>query len=171
MTLSHRDSADALIASLHVQGVASNEGFDWPDISGVLDKVEEEVGEIRHALASGDPAHARRELGDLLLISVNLARFLGADPRDELLQATARFSNRYAFLKKTLADEGKSVASCTQEELERGWQRVKHEADKLLSTGLDMGRIHGANSGLDFMKTLDFKGQSEGVDNLLETGE
>ncbi len=152
MTFPHRDTADALIASLDVQSVASSEGFDWPDVSGVLDKVEEELGEIRNALAAGDPAHARKELGDLLLISVNLARFLGANPREELLSATARFSNRYGFLKKHLAREGKSVADCPVEELERGWQHVKHDADKVLSTGLDMGRIHGANSGSDFIE-------------------
>jgi ATP diphosphatase len=150
--LSHSAYADALITSLHVQDAASKEGFDWPDVSGVLDKVEEEVGEIRQALASGDSSHARKELGDLLLISVNLARFLGADPREELLNATARFSNRFVFLKKALAGEEKCIAECTLEELEIGWQRIKHEADKVLSTGLDMGRIHGANSGPDFIK-------------------
>ena len=152
MTLSPCDPADALTASFHVQEAASGEGFDWPDVAGVLDKVEEEVGEIRHALAAGDTLHARKELGDLLLISVNLARFLGANPREELLNATARFSNRYSFLKKSLADDGKSVGNCDLEELERRWQQVKHEADKVLSTGLDMGRIHGANSGPDFIK-------------------
>ncbi|MBL7645164.1 MAG: hypothetical protein JNK74_03130 [Candidatus Hydrogenedentes bacterium] len=152
MTLSPCDPPDALIASLCVQASASAEGFDWPDVAGVLDKVEEEIGEIRHALAAGDAPHARKELGDLLLISVNLARFLGADPREELLSATARFSNRYSFLKKSLAGEGKSVGDCDLEALERRWQQVKHEADKVLSTGLDMGRVYGANSGPDFIK-------------------
>lgn len=133
MPLSNADVADALIASLQVQDAASREGFDWPDVSGVLDKVEEEVGEIRQALAAGDSSHARKELGDLLLITVNLARFLEADPRNELLTATARFSNRYAFLKKSLAEEGKNMGNCTLDELECCWQRIKHEADKLLS--------------------------------------
>ncbi len=131
--LSHHANADALSASLHVQDVASREGFDWNDVSGVLDKVEEEIAEIRHALVAGDSSHARKELGDLLLISVNLARFLGADPREELLNATERFSNRYAFLKKSLAEDGKNIGNCTLEELESGWQRIKHEADKALS--------------------------------------
>ena len=135
MPLAHADDADALSASRQVQDAASREGFDWPDVSGVLDKVEEEVEEIRQALAAGDLSHARRELGDLLLISVNLARFLGADPRNELLVATARFSNRYAFLKKSLGEEGKKVGNCTLDELECCWQRIKHDADKLLSNG------------------------------------
>lgn len=132
--MSLRES-DALLYSAAIQAGASAEGFDWPEVSGVLSKVEEELGEIREALDHGDGAHARRELGDLLLISVNLARFLGADPRAELLAATDRFSNRYACLKESLRAEGKTVENCSLEELETRWQTVKPGADKLLSGG------------------------------------
>ncbi len=142
--------ADALGYSSTIQATASAEGFDWPDVAGVLDKVEEEIGEIREALAAGDCAHARKELGDLLLIAVNLARFLGADPRDELIGATHRFENRFRQLKILLESEGKSVAECAPEALESAWQRIKPDADKLLSEGLDMDRVLGANSGPDF---------------------
>lgn len=127
------DKIDALLHSYHLQASASAEGFDWPHISGVLDKVEEEAGEIRDALAAGDIEHARRELGDLLLIAVNLSRFLGANPSEVLLQATDRFSNRFDFLKKSLAREGKTIQNCTPDELESRWQLVKLDADKLLS--------------------------------------
>jgi ATP diphosphatase len=144
------DIADALGYSRLIQAAASSEGFDWPDVSGVLDKVEEEIGEIRDALAAGDEAHARKELGDLLLIAVNLARFLGADPREELIGATDRFENRFRQLKFFLQSEGKSIRDCAPEALEATWQRIKPEADKLLSEGLDMGRVLGANSVPDF---------------------
>lgn len=127
--------SDALRYSTAVQAAASAEGFDWPEVSGVLSKVEEELGEIREALGRGDSAHARRELGDLLLITVNLARFLGADPRVELLAATDRFSNRFACLKESLRVEGKMIGNCGLEELEARWQSVKPGADKLLSGG------------------------------------
>lgn len=141
---------DALGYSSKIQASASAEGFDWPDVTGVLDKVEEEIGEIRDALAAGDIAHARKELGDLLLIAVNLARFLGADPSDALIGATDRFENRFRQLKFFLQSEGKSIRDCAPEALEGAWQRIKPEADKLLSEGLDIGRVLGANSGPDF---------------------
>lgn len=128
------DENDALLHSFQLQAAASGEGFDWPDISGVLDKVAEELGEIRDALAAGDSDHARRELGDLLLVTVNLSRFLGANPRQELVRATERFGNRFEFLKKSLALEGKNIQNCAQDELESRWQHVKHDADKLLSS-------------------------------------
>lgn len=144
------DIADALGYSSQIQASASAEGFDWPDVAGVLDKVREEIGEIDDALAAGDAAHARKELGDLLLIAVNLARFLGADPREELMDATHRFENRFRQLKIFLESEGKSIRDCAPEVLEAAWQRIKPEADKLLSEGLDMGRVFGANSGPDF---------------------
>lgn len=144
------DIADALGYSSQIQAAASAEGFDWPDVAGVLDKVEEEIGEVRDALAAGDNAHARKELGDLLLIAVNLARFLGADPREELIGATLRFENRFRQLKNFLESEGKTILDCAPEALEEAWQRIKPDADKLLSEGLDMGRVLGANSGPDF---------------------
>lgn len=144
------EKSDALEYSRRIQAAASSEGFDWPDISGVLDKVEEEICEVRLALETGDEAHARRELGDLLLITVNLARFLGADPREALVGATDRFENRFQQLKVLLHSEGKSIRDCAPEALEAAWQRVKPVADKLLNEGLDMDRVLGANSEPDF---------------------
>lgn len=126
---------DVLLESMQVQSAASAEGFDWASVAGVLAKVDEEVQEIREALVDGDCAHARMELGDLLLVTVNLARFLDADPREELQTATRRFSNRYECLKNALALEGKSVKSCTADQLERRWRQVKPHADKLLREG------------------------------------
>jgi len=126
---------DPLQESLAIQSAASAEGFDWATVGGVLDKVEEEVLEIREALAGGDAAHARRELGDLLLVVVNLARFLGADPGEELRTATRRFSNRFEHLKAALASDGRNIKNCTEPELESCWQQVKAGADKQLSRG------------------------------------
>lgn len=138
--------ADALLESLAVQGTASAEGFDWPAVAGVLAKVDEEVQEIRDALVGGDAAHARRELGDLLLVLVNLARFLDANPRDELHAATRRFANRFEMLKAALASEGKTIKNCSPAELERWWQQIKPGADEALRKGLDKGGVPGANS-------------------------
>jgi len=147
---SNRNGEDSLSYSLRVQSAASSEGFDWSHIDGVLDKVAEELGEIREALEQGDVAHARKELGDLLLIAVNLARFLEADPRDELRAATKRFETRFGLLKDTLQNEGKKIKSCSEYELEMCWQRIKPGADYILNKGLDMGPEDGANSSSDF---------------------
>ena len=129
------DIEDVLLESMAIQAAVSAEGFDWPDVTGVLDKVDEEVQEIREALDAGDRRHARKELGDLLLVTVNLARFLDASPREELRAATRRFENRFDFLKKSLAAEGKSIKSCAAGQLEERWQAIKPGADQRLSEG------------------------------------
>ncbi|MCF6285153.1 MAG: hypothetical protein L3K26_08180 [Candidatus Hydrogenedentes bacterium] len=166
----HADSTvssnDALSYSFRVQAAISAQGFDWDHVDGVLEKVEEELGEIRAALADKDEEHARRELGDLLLITVNLARFLGADPGTELRRATQRFELRFSRMKKALVADGKSVETCSLNALEGYWQGVKPEVDELLEKGLDMCPDDGANSGSVITETLDSKGQNGPVDNL-----
>ncbi|MBI2433550.1 MAG: hypothetical protein HYV26_11830 [Candidatus Hydrogenedentes bacterium] len=84
--------------------------------------------EIREAVAADDFDHARRELGDLLLITVNLARFLDTDPAEALRAATARFSARFSALKREVAREGRTVEACTLEELDAVWNRIKNHA-------------------------------------------
>jgi uncharacterized protein YabN with tetrapyrrole methylase and pyrophosphatase domain len=126
---------NAFVESWRIQDAASKLGFDWPDIAGVLDKVEEEVREIREALDERDCAHAQRELGDLLLATVNLARFLDADPGVELHRANRRFTARFDAVKKVIAEQGKTVGECTLDELDAVWNRVKHGADRALEEG------------------------------------
>lgn len=118
---------DALHASWLIQETVSARGFDWPDISGVFDKVAEELQEIRDAYASGDEAHAQREIGDLLFATVNLARFLNIHPNDALASTNTRFQRRFAHLEKALAQEGIRMEDSTLEELDRVWDRVKRE--------------------------------------------
>lgn len=121
---------DALKHSWTVQSQASALGFDWPDASGVLDKIEEELNEIREALSRSDTEHAQRELGDLLLASVNLARFLEIPPEVALQEATARFSGRFALLQAELARLGKPLSACTLAELDAVWAEVKQREQR-----------------------------------------
>lgn len=116
---------DPLAQAWQVQTDAAERGFDWPDVSGVLEKVHEEVNEIAAACRSGDLEHAKRELGDLLFSAVNVARFLHARPREELLRATERFQSRFDQVKYQLACAGRSVSQCSLEELDLLWERVK----------------------------------------------
>lgn len=116
---------DALRDSWEIQENASALGFDWPDISGVFDKVQEELGEVRHAWDAGDREHARRELGDLLFATVNLARFLDADAGAELARANERFTKRFTLLKEEAQRQGLILQHCSLKELDVIWEMVK----------------------------------------------
>ncbi len=118
---------DALLDSKRRQDAVSATGFDWPDISGVLDKVEEELGEIRQALAAGDPEHARKELGDLLLVAVNVARFLNANPAEELRRSTDRLCGRVEKVRALCEKRGIDMQSCTLCALDALWKEVKDQ--------------------------------------------
>ena len=116
---------DAFSESWRIQEEVSALGFDWPSIDGVFAKVREELGEIELAWTSGEHEHARRELGDLLFATVNLARFLKTDPRAELHRTNQRFMRRFSLLKELLQHEGRIVEECSLEELDAVWDRAK----------------------------------------------
>lgn len=118
---------DALLYSKRRQDIVSATGFDWPNISGVLDKVAEELDEIRQALADGNAEHARKELGDLLLVAVNVARFLHADPALELRRATDRLCGRVEKVRALCAARGINMQSCTLCALDLLWREVKDQ--------------------------------------------
>jgi len=117
--------SNALRDSWALQSAASSVGFDWPDIAGVFDKVREEIEEIRDAWSRGDREQAKRELGDVLFASVNLARFLDADPSEELHRANERFRARFDLLKKIVRAQGRELEECTLSELDEVWEHVK----------------------------------------------
>jgi len=119
-----------LSAAWTMQVKASEVGFDWPEIGGVLDKVHEELGEVVEALDEADIEHAQRELGDLFFASVNLARFLGIHPVRALEEANRRFANRFAMVKSVAAEQALDLRSCTLGELDAIWNSVKEHADK-----------------------------------------
>lgn len=127
----------AFPVALQAQRDAARIGFDWPDISGALDKVEEEALELRTALAAGDETHAARELGDLLFAAVNVARFLNVDPDQCLEGTTCRFQERLEIVKKIAAERQISLASCTLEALDGLWEEAKQLMHQQLEKGLD----------------------------------
>ncbi|MSO49797.1 MAG: nucleoside triphosphate pyrophosphohydrolase [Acidobacteria bacterium] len=99
-------------------------GFDWPDAKGAVDKIDEEVRELREAL-SESPERAAEELGDLLFSIANLARKLKLEPESALRAANEKFSVRFAAVEADLERRGSSVHAATIEEMEAAWQRVK----------------------------------------------
>ena len=99
-------------------------GFDWPNTAGVVDKIDEEVKELREALTQS-PARAAEELGDLLFSIANLARKLDVEPESALRGANEKFSKRFAAVEADLEQRGSSVHAATTDEMEAAWQRVK----------------------------------------------
>jgi uncharacterized protein YabN with tetrapyrrole methylase and pyrophosphatase domain len=99
-------------------------GFDWPDTAGVVDKIEEEVRELREAVTES-PARAAEEFGDLLFSVANLARKLNIEPESALRAANDKFSERFAAVEADLEKRGSSVHAATTEEMEAAWQRIK----------------------------------------------
>jgi MazG family protein len=117
-------------------------GFDWPRAEDVLDKIDEEVRELREAVRQS-PARAAEELGDLLFSLANLARQLGVEPESALRQASDKFAGRFAAVEAALAGEGRSVRDATLDELEAAWQRVKRAESRRPSTSARRGRARG----------------------------
>jgi MazG family protein len=100
---------------------AARIGFDWPDAAGARAKIAEELGELDAAIAGGDPAAVRHELGDVLLAVTNLARHLEVDPEGALRAANRRFENRFRHVEAAAATDGDR----RPEALERHWQAAK----------------------------------------------
>jgi nucleoside triphosphate diphosphatase len=115
----------ALTRAQRMQGKAARVKFDWPDARSAWTKVGEEVDEAEAALAAGDIAHLREELGDLLFSVVNVARLSSIDAEDALQGAIEKFRRRFTEMEATLAAQGRSVTTVEQDELERSWEATK----------------------------------------------
>lgn len=127
-----RNKLEPLETSFAMQDAASAQGFDWPNIDGVVEKIKEEVGEIEEAISAGDLNHARLELGDLLFACINLARFLNADPSQVLERANEKFQARFLLMKEVLDQKGHAIEDVSFEELNAVWEQVKrsrHESE------------------------------------------
>ena len=127
------DAVDAVARSLpalwradKVKKKVSAVGFDWPDVSGALDKLSEELDEVRAAAAGdGDPAE---EIGDLLLAAVSVARFLNVDPEMALHAACDKFSARFRRVEEQVLAQGSRMDELSEEEISAIWKQVKHAA-------------------------------------------
>jgi MazG family protein len=112
------ESLPALAAALRTGEKAAKVGFDWPDAQGALLKLDEELAELRAAVAGGDRARVEDELGDLLFSAVNVARKQGLDPELALRRTIGKFRRRFAIIERAL---GERLGTAPLEELERHW--------------------------------------------------
>ena len=106
---------------------ASRIGFDWPDVSGVKDKLEEELGELDEAIASKDKAAMEHELGDVLFALTNLARHLGIAPEDAMRAANGRFTTRFHVVERGLEAQGVPFGEASLEQMNKLWDQAKAE--------------------------------------------
>jgi len=126
-------SMPALSRAYKMQKRASNVGFDWPDVQGALDKVSEEIDELKHELSDIDnnKEEIADELGDLYFALTNVSRHLGLKPEDVLRAANNKFERRFRGVELEVAARGKEMESASLQELDAIWDEVKgQEPDK-----------------------------------------
>ena len=116
-------SLPALWRAEKVQKKAKKAGFDWPDASGAVDKLSEELGELKEAIEQG--TNVAEELGDLLFSIVNVSRFLKTDPEEALNAATEKFISRFAKVEEMALSQGKDMAQMPLEDLDKLWEQAK----------------------------------------------
>ncbi|TPI32811.1 nucleoside triphosphate pyrophosphohydrolase [Mesorhizobium sp. B3-1-9] len=115
----------ALTRALKLQEKAARVGFDWSEAASILDKIEEEIGELREALATGDAAPIKDEFGDMLFAVVNLGRHLKLDSEAALSGTNDKFRSRFHYLEQALEASGGSLEKATLDEMEALWQQAK----------------------------------------------
>lgn len=115
----------ALTRARKLTARAGRVGFDWPDAASVLEKLDEEVAELRAELPEADPARLADEMGDLLFVMANLARKLDLDPEECLRQANAKFARRFGQIEHELAAQGRMPAEASLDEMEELWKLAK----------------------------------------------
>ena len=115
----------ALMKADKVQRKVARVGFDWRNAKDVVAKIEEELCEMKAALASGDRRHFEEELGDLLFASVNLARFKKLQAEDLLNRATTKFIARFQQVERAVHASGRRLDDCKLEELDALWEQAK----------------------------------------------
>ena len=118
----------ALVRALKLQKRAARVGFDWPNAADVIDKIREEIGELETEVNAGSgPDRLEDELGDLLFAVVNLARKVRVEPGSALRQTNLKFEERFRFIERMLAQDGRTPGDATLDEMEALWQRAKTE--------------------------------------------
>lgn len=118
-------SMPALMKAQLVQEKASALGFDWKDINGVVDKVEEEFRELRDVLRDKDRDRVAEEVGDCLFAMVNLCRFIGENAEGLMLKTVNKFARRFAYISEKIRERGMNMDEVSLEEMDQLWEEAK----------------------------------------------
>jgi tetrapyrrole methylase family protein/MazG family protein len=115
----------ALVEAQQLTTRAAHAGFDWDNAGQVLDKLHEELAEFDAAQRGASQSEMEGELGDLLFVLVNLARFVKVDPEQALRKTNAKFRQRFGYIERKLAEQGKSPEQATLAEMDALWEESK----------------------------------------------
>ncbi len=115
----------ALVEAQQIASRAAGVGFDWETTEQVIGKLHEELGELNEARQAASADELENEIGDLLFVLVNLARFVKVDPEQALRRTNRKFRERFGFIERKLGERGKTLAESNIEEMEALWQEAK----------------------------------------------
>jgi XTP/dITP diphosphohydrolase len=119
------NSMPALLKAYRIQEKARAVGFDWEKPEQVYEKVEEELSEFKTEVEKGNLQFAEKEFGDLMFSLINYARFLNINPEDALEHTNQKFIRRFGYMEEKVKAQGKQIADCKLEELDKYWNEAK----------------------------------------------
>ena len=119
----------ALIRAQRMQEKAANVGFDWPEATQVVEKLEEELHEFKQVLEEGDQEKSHEEFGDLLFSLVNLGRFFDLNAEDSLRSTNRKFIRRFQYIEEQLRKEDKDISEVDLQEMDKHWNIAKSEVE------------------------------------------
>jgi tetrapyrrole methylase family protein/MazG family protein len=117
----------SLLRAQRLQDKASRVGFDWQHVEQVWEKMSEELQELRAAMSQANRAAIEAELGDVLFVLVNLARFLDINPDEALHKTTTKFTRRFQFIERELSRQDKTLKQATLAEMDALWDQAKQQ--------------------------------------------
>lgn len=115
----------ALLRSQRLQSRAAKVGFDWEKIEDVLDKVDEELSELKTAIKIGTKKDIEEELGDVLFVLVNVSRFAGLNAEEALKKTINKFINRFRYIEQKAKELGQNISDMTLKEMDKLWEEIK----------------------------------------------
>ncbi len=117
----------ALLKAFRIQEKTSRVGFDWENIEGPIEKIEEELNELKNAWKNEDKENLKEELGDILFSIVNVSRFLDIDPEEALQNTNAKFIKRFSAIEKKVDERNLKFEDLTLKELDEMWNEAKKD--------------------------------------------
>lgn len=118
----------ALLQAYQMTAKASRVGFDWPRLEDIFIKLQEELSELQEACAEGNAGKVAGEVGDLLFVAVNVARFLGIDPETALTRSNRKFSRRFRYIESAIKRQGRELKDANLAEMDSLWEEAKSMA-------------------------------------------
>ena len=117
----------SLIKAQKLQKKAAKEGFDWDQINDVFDKLDEEIKEFKEAVLKKTPADIQSEIGDIIFVITNIAKFYKVDAEEALRSTNNKFIKRFQYIEQKVDEKGKTLKDSPLEEMERYWQEAKNK--------------------------------------------